>query len=57
MSYSQLIEMVAREEHTTPAEVDKGIREAIDAAGYKGMPPELFISLCAAKVKSQLNKQ
>ena len=50
MKYEKMLREVAKEYDTTPEEVDSEIREAIKAAGLN-MPPQLFIAMCAAKVK------
>ena len=50
MKYKKMLREVAKEYDTTPEEVDSEIREAIKAAGLN-MPPQLFIAMCAAKVK------
>lgn len=53
MNYKMMLQLVAREYNTTPDEVEKEIKEAIKAAGLD-MSPQLFISLCAAKVRSEM---
>ena len=50
MNYKRMLQLVAKEYHTTPEEVEAEIKEAIKAAGLD-MSPQLFISLCVAKVK------
>ena len=50
MNYKRMLQLVAKEYHTTPEEVEAEIKEAIQAAGLD-MSPQLFISLCVAKVK------
>lgn len=50
MNYRRMLQLVAKEYHTTPEEVEAEIKEAIKAAGLD-MSPQLFISLCVAKVK------
>lgn len=50
MNYKLMLQMVAKEYHTTPAEVEAEIKEAIKAAGLD-MSPQLFIALCVAKIK------
>ena len=50
MNYKRMLQLVAKEYHTTPDEVEAEIKEAIKAAGLD-MSPQLFISLCVAKVK------
>ena len=54
MNYKMMLQTVAKEYNTTPEEVEDGIREAISAAGLD-MSPQLFIALCAAKVKGEMN--
>ena len=50
MNYKRMLQLVAKEYHTTPDEVEAEIKEAIKAAGLD-MSPQLFISLCVAKIK------
>ena len=50
MNYKRMLQLVAKEYHTTPEEVEAEIKEAIQAAGLD-MSPQLFISLCVAKGK------
>ena len=50
MNYKMMLQLVAKEYNTTSQEVEDGIKEAIKAAGLD-MSPQLFISLCVAKVK------
>ena len=50
MNYKMMLQTLAMEYNTTPEEVEAGIKEAIKAAGLD-MSPQLFISLCVAKVK------
>ena len=50
MNYKRMIQLVAKEYNTTPDEVEAEIKEAVKAAGLD-MSPQLFISLCVAKVK------
>lgn len=54
--YDMLLKSVAQEFHTTPLEVEREIKEAIAAAGYD-MSPQIFIALCAAKVKSEIRSE
>lgn len=56
MNYKMMLQLVANEHKTTPEEVEKEIKEAIKAAGYD-MSPQLFIALCAAKVKGEMSKE
>lgn len=56
MNYQMMLQLVAKEHNTTPSEVEKEIKEAIKAAGLD-ISPQLFISLCAAKVRSEMNAQ
>ena len=48
MNYKRMLQLVAKEYHTTPDEAEAEIKEAIKAAGLD-MSPQLFISLCVAK--------
>ena len=50
MNYKRMLQLVAKEYHTTPEEVEAEIKEAIKAAGLD-MSPQMFIALCVAKVK------
>ena len=50
MKYKKLLREVAKEHNTTPNEVDAEIRAAIKAAGLN-VPPQIFITMCAEKVK------
>ena len=50
MNYKRMLQLVAKEYHTTPDEVEAEIKEAIKAAGLD-MSPQMFIALCVAKVK------
>ena len=50
MNYKKMLQLVAKEYNTTPDEVEAEINEAIKAAGLD-MSPQLFISLCVAKVR------
>lgn len=56
MNYKMMLQLVANEHKTTPEEVEKEIKEAIKAAGYD-MTPQVFIALCAAKVKGEMSKE
>lgn len=55
MKYKRLLKLISAENNTTPQEVDKEIRKAIQAAGYD-IEPELFISILIAKAESQIKK-
>lgn len=50
LDYKKILQTVATEYKTTPAEVEKEINEAIKAAGLN-ITPQLFIAICVAKVK------
>lgn len=50
MNYKKLIKKVAEHYHTTPAQVDKEIKKAIQLSGYT-MSPERFIKMCIEKTK------
>ena len=52
MNYKALLKKVARENHTTPEEVDREMRAAIQAAGYN-ISTECFISLVAENINKQ----
>lgn len=59
MNYNKMLMVIALENNTTPQEVDREIRYAIQAAGYD-IPPEVFISLLKAKAENEIrvkNKQ
>ncbi len=53
MDYNTLLETVAKEYKTTPQEVEKEMKNAINAAGYD-LPPQLFIALCTAKAMDDI---
>ena len=50
MNYEMMLQIIANEFGTTPQEVETEIKSAISAAGLD-ISPQLFISLCAAKIK------
>ena len=54
MNYNELLQTVADEYNTTPKEVESEMKNAIKAAGYN-ISPQLFISLCAAKLKDDIS--
>ncbi len=53
MGYQRLLEKIAKENNTTPKEVEKEMREALKAAGYD-IEPAVFIALAASKVKKTI---
>lgn len=55
-AFDNILNAVAEEYNTTPAEVEKEIKAAINAAGLD-LSPEVFIALCSAKVKSEMDKE
>lgn len=50
MRYQRLLELVAKENNTTPKKVEKEMRKALQIAGYD-IEPAIFIALAASKVK------
>lgn len=53
MSYQKLLEQVARENNTTPQEVDSEMRTALQMAGYD-IEPAMFIALATTKAKKTI---
>lgn len=53
MRYQRLLEQVAKDNNTTPEEVEKEMREALKVAGYD-IEPAIFIALAARKVKKTI---
>ena len=53
MSYQKLLEQVARENNTTPQEVDSEMRTALQMAGYD-IEPAMFIALATTKEKKTI---
>ena len=50
VNYKALLQLVAAEHNTTPEEVEAEMQAAINATGLD-ISPQLFIALCAAKIK------
>ena len=50
MNYQKLLEQLAREHNTTPDEIEREMRKALQAAGYN-IKPAMFIALAATKAK------
>ena len=55
MNYDALLKTIADKYNTTPEDVDKNIKQAIELSGHN-ITPELFINLCAEKVKKTINR-
>lgn len=53
MSYQELLEQVAREHNTTPEEIDREMRTALQLAGYD-IEPAMFIVLAIDKAKKTI---
>lgn len=53
MRYQRLLEQVAKENNTTPEEVEIEMQKALQIAGYD-IEPEIFIALAASKVKKTI---
>lgn len=53
MGYQRLLEKIAKENNTTPKEVEKEMRVTLKAAGYD-IEPAVFIALTASKVKKTI---
>lgn len=53
MRYQRLLEHVAKENNTTPKEVENEMRKALQTAGYD-IEPEIFIALAANKAKKTI---
>lgn len=54
MNYKRMLQLVAKEYHTTPEDVEKEIKNAIKIAGYD-IEPQLFIALCAIKAMDDIS--
>lgn len=55
MKYQEMLKRLAKENNSTPEEVENEMKSAIKAAGYD-MEPAMFIALVSAKVKSEIKK-
>lgn len=53
MQYQRLLELVAKENNTTPEKVEKEMRKALQMAGYD-IEPAIFIALAASKAKKTI---
>lgn len=53
MQYQRLLELVAKENNTTPEKVEKEMRKALRMAGYD-IEPAIFIALAASKAKKTI---
>ncbi|MGN1160636.1 MAG: hypothetical protein ACI4SX_00155 [Candidatus Fimenecus sp.] len=53
MNYQKLLERLAREHNTTPDEIEREMRKALQAAGHN-IEPAMFIALAAAKAKKTI---
>lgn len=53
MRYQRLLEQVAKDNNTTPKEVENEMRKALQIAGYD-IEPAIFIALAASKVKKTI---
>lgn len=53
MRYQRLLEQVAKENNTTPEEVENEMRKALQIAGYD-IEPKIFIALAASKAKKTI---
>ncbi len=53
MRYQRLLEQVAKDNNTTPKEVENEMRKAIQEAGLQ-IEPSVFIALAATKVKKTI---
>ncbi len=56
MEYKKMLKQVAKKYNTTPEEVEEEMKKAITASGFD-MSPQLFISLCTAKVKKTIYRK
>ncbi|MBR0414306.1 MAG: hypothetical protein IJI67_04460 [Clostridia bacterium] len=50
MNYQRMLTIIAKENGTTPKDVEREMQQAVFAAGYL-MSPRAFIAMCCAKVK------
>ncbi len=55
-SYENILVELAKEYKTSPDEIEREMKEAIRLSGFD-LSPELFISLCATKVKAEIRKK
>lgn len=53
MRYQGLLELVAKDNNTTPEKVEKEMRKALQMAGYD-IEPAIFIALAASKAKKTI---
>lgn len=53
MRYQRLLEQVAKDNNTTPKEVENEMRKALQIAWYD-IEPAIFIALAASKVKKTI---
>lgn len=53
MRYQRLLEQVAKDNNTTPEEVENEMRKALQIAGYD-IEPKIFIALAASKAKKTI---
>lgn len=56
MRYQRLLEQVAKENNTTPEEVENEMRKALQIAGYD-IEPSIFIALAASKAKKTIYRK
>lgn len=53
MHYNSLLEEIAKENNTTPKEVEFEMQKALQAAGFD-IEPSVFIALATAKAKKTI---
>lgn len=56
MRYQRLLEQVAKENNTTPKEVENEMRKAIQEAGLD-IEPSVFIALVTTKVRKTIYRK
>lgn len=56
MQYQRLLEQVAKENNTTPKEVENEMRKAVQAAGLD-IDPSVFIALVTTKVRKTIYRK
>lgn len=56
MRYQRLLEQVAKDNNTTPKEVENEMRKAVQAAGLD-IDPSVFIALVTTKVRKTIYRK
>lgn len=53
MNYKKILDIIAKEHHTTPEDVEKEIRNALQLAGYD-VDPSIVVALIKLKVEKTI---